>query len=136
MWGAVAAWVVCLASLWLPWPGIIIVALVCCLAFFELAGPTARAAAKDGINRHTSQQARNWREGIIKAPAAAISRAYQAIAGALHLRRGGAQLKEAGGSSEREAGAPSTPPRVSFISRISSHGMSFAVQQLPLDTLL
>lgn len=45
MWGVVAAWVVCLASLSLPWPGVTLVVLLCCVAVFELASPTAWVAA-------------------------------------------------------------------------------------------
>ncbi|CAM9699077.1 unnamed protein product, partial [Scytosiphon promiscuus] len=53
MWGVVAAWVVCLASLSLPWPGLTLVVLLCCVAVFELASPTAwvTAAARRGANK-------------------------------------------------------------------------------------
>lgn len=46
MWGVVAAWAVCLASLSLPWPGVTLVVLLCCVAFFELASPAAAWVGK------------------------------------------------------------------------------------------
>ncbi|CAB1120998.1 unnamed protein product [Ectocarpus sp. CCAP 1310/34] len=48
MWVVVAAWVLCLASLSLPWPGYTLIVLLCCVAFFELASPTAWVATARG----------------------------------------------------------------------------------------
>ncbi|CAM9423220.1 unnamed protein product [Ectocarpus fasciculatus] len=48
MWVVVAAWVLCLASLSLPWPGYTLVILLCCVAFFELASPAAWVATARG----------------------------------------------------------------------------------------
>ncbi|CAM9687910.1 unnamed protein product [Ectocarpus sp. 4 AP-2014] len=48
MWVVVAAWVLCLASLSLPWPGYTLIVLLCCVAFFELASPAAWVATARG----------------------------------------------------------------------------------------
>lgn len=50
MWGAIAAWVACLASLSLPWPGVVLCAILCCLIFFEFASPAAWSKKRRGSN--------------------------------------------------------------------------------------
>lgn len=88
MWVVLLAWVVCLASLSLPWPGIIIVASVCCLAFFEFAGPLARAPLEDSANKVTAKGVGKGIRGTLGAPAALVTRVLQVAAEALNRWRG------------------------------------------------
>lgn len=103
VWGVVAAWVVCLASLSLPWPGATLVVLLCCVAFFELASawvgkggtPPAPSTLEEMSDRRTDPAAavgappaaaaavaRRW------SPSAALAAAFQFLAGRLRLRAG------------------------------------------------
>lgn len=116
MWGVIAAWVVCLASLSLPWPGIIIVALLCCLAFFELAGPT-KWVKKDGRNERAAGEVADKSWGVAWAPVVAVTRAFQDSVDALHRWRGRKVVEENGSGPGRAPVAKSTAQTVSSITR-------------------
>lgn len=53
MWGAIAAWVACLASVSLPWPGVVLCVMLCCLIYFECASPAAWSNKRRGVNTQT-----------------------------------------------------------------------------------
>lgn len=119
MWGVVAAWVVCLASLSLPWPGVTLVVLLCCVAFFELASPAAAWVGKgrghpppstieemSDKRKDTSAAAAGAPAaaaaaggGVVarrRSPSAALAAAFHFLAGRLRSRAGSGGLEEVG----------------------------------------
>lgn len=114
MWVVLLAWVVCLASLSLPWPGIIIVASVCCLAFFEFAGPVSRAPLEDSANEGNAKGVGKGAREIIGAPAALVSRILQVAAEALNRWRGDQVKKGKRGYPTRKPSSSSTGRPVSY----------------------
>ncbi|CAM9687561.1 unnamed protein product, partial [Sphacelaria rigidula] len=75
--GAIVAWAVCLASLALPWPGVIICALLCLLIFFEFATSPATwfKNNRPGLNTAGSNMdTRRATGGLVGAAAAAVER--------------------------------------------------------------
>lgn len=110
MWGAVAAWLICLASLSLPWPGIILVVLLCCVAFFELASPlkgggigntndnghaAATGAHAGAVPTSTASKGRSL--SLRANPSAALAEAFQLLTERLRGRVGsGGRMEELG----------------------------------------
>lgn len=85
VWGIIAAWLICLASLSLPWPGIVLVVLLCCVAFFELASPGGSDRAKTGV----------LCDAVRRSPSAAMTKAFHFMAERLGgTRRGGGKMEE------------------------------------------
>lgn len=108
MWGVIAAWLVCLASLSLPWPGIIIVALLCCLALFELASPAAWLRRRKNDRNIIDGTQGNWKAGLmVRWPTTAmVKQAFSWIRGVLEVWRDGEKRKEldtVGGKSTASA---------------------------------
>lgn len=136
----VAGWMVCLVSLSLPWPGVALVVMLCCVVFFELASawvgkggtpkppstleemddqrrePAAAAAAAAAVAAPSATTAgpvaRRW------SPSAALSAAFHFLAGRLPLRagwRGGLEevgvTADGGGGIPEAAAAPPTAGR-------------------------
>lgn len=86
VWGIIAAWLICLASLSLPWPGIVLVVLLCCVAFFELASPGGGDRAKTGGVLC---------DAVRRSPSAAMAKAFHFMAERLGgSRRGGGKMEE------------------------------------------
>lgn len=134
MWGVVAAWVVCLASLSLPWPGVTLVVLLCCVAIFELASPAATWVGKGrGHPPSTIEEMSDKRKDTTAAaaagapaaagvggvvarrwpPSAALAAAFHFLAGRLRDRAGSRGLEEVGVTAAGvggigEEGAPAT----------------------------
>lgn len=91
MWGVIAAWMICLASLSLHWPAVVLVVLLCCVAFFELASPAAWVAGarqNGGVNKQAVDSAL---EQGRRSPSTALAQAFHSVTE--RLRRGGSRRK-------------------------------------------
>lgn len=104
------AWAVCLASLALPWPGVIICAVLCLLILFEFA--SSRAARfknnRQGLGTASSNMDTSWaRKGLVRAAAEAVVRFLDRVMKRLYLklswegRRGKLELGGKGGRAAR-----------------------------------
>ena len=99
VWGIIAAWLICLASLSLPWPGIVLVVLLCFVAFFELASPSSGSSGGDGA------KAGVLCEAVRRSPSAAVAKAFHFMAERLGGSRkgGGGEMEELATSVEKDA---------------------------------
>lgn len=93
MWVVLAASLICLASLSLPWQGLALVVLLCCVAFFELASPAAWVVIRQHHNSRGTKSGASAASlegpsgaGWSGSPLTAISRAFH---GATERLRGG-----------------------------------------------
>lgn len=87
LWGVIVLWLLCCAaSLSLPWPGIVLVILLSCVAFFEFANPNSRVGstgtaggAKEGGAATTSGGVDVMPRGRRRSPSAALSYAFNIL---------------------------------------------------------
>lgn len=88
MWVVLAASLICMASLSLPWQGFALVVLLCCVAFFELASPAAWVVIRQNHNSRGTKPSLEGPSGVgwSSSPLTAMSRAFH---GATERLRGG-----------------------------------------------
>lgn len=102
MWGVAAAWMVCLASLSLPWPGATLVVLLCCVAFFELASPTTWVGLGKGLTPPSTIEEMTDKRQAAAADGVVPGRRSSPVVAAFHFLAG--RLRLGGGAGAGKGG--------------------------------